>query len=725
MTDSGGFYVSDDGGSTFTSRLSQLNGIEKSGVAEVRSTAQGGAFWIMGHGKRVWFSLDAGKTFGFADVSEVVHTILPAPLNGKEALLETYSDACFGNVAPYVCKVSLWITTDMLSSAPVRIVTDVQQYDWGAGSRIYFSGWESEDSAVPTYLRNRSQIALRFTTERAAPFRFTTLQPRCAGFVQSARALWVAVSDPNRPLALALMFAGNDGFDPLERLVFPTELDEGRYTIVSVDSTALFVNVQHDQYEWGNLYVAPSNVSAGKHVFSLAIARAVRYLDGTVEFARFHGMAGTFIVNVLEDDGIGAHGREPNKLTYVTYDNGGQWHSLAPPAGVTSPCVGVYCRLHLHGIRKKRLHRDRWAPTDFGPLHTKPNTVGMAMATGNVGDGLSDTDVGVFFSRDGGHEWMQVADGSHTYDFADHGAILAAAINNAETQLFKWSWNEGLTWTTCRALRNESQTVLVRDIVADPASVGERVMLHGVDPATQRGVIVYFDFSSLHERACDDNDYELWSPGSADGGTGCYLGVTSAYKRRVRDHECYNKEVLASVATEKVCPCSREDYGCDVCFFQRKGRNNSDTCESDSDCGTQLYGESANVILGKAPPEDCDGTYNRTVGYLLVAGTRCTLEGGVNLLPEQVACPPSSKGGFIALIVIVVLIAIALVVGFAWWWRRKTGGWSLEYGRLASGDEVESRAAHSVVASRIAETIDVDAPEPQMSKAPEEFNPRA
>jgi hypothetical protein len=729
VSDSGGLYVSTDGGASFASQLPKLLGVDKSGVAEVRATADSAAFWALGYGKRVWFSRDGGASYGYADVPEVVHALLPSPTSGKEALLETYSDACFNRSAPGVCKVSLWLTTDMLATAPARIATDVQQYDWGVGARIYYSGWETDDASLPTYLRNRTQIALRFTTERAAPFRATTIQQRCAGFVQSANALWIAVTDPERPLALALMFSGRGGTDPLERLVFPTELDEGRYTIVSVDSTALFVNVQHDQYEWGNLYVAPSNVSAGQHVFSLAIARAVRYLDGTVEFARFHGMPGTFIVNVLEDDGIGTRGREPLKLTYATYDNGGRWHSLAPPAGVASPCVGVYCRLHLHGIRKKRLHRDRWAPTDFGPLHTKPNTVGMALATGNVGDGLSDTDVGVFFSRDGGHQWAQVANGSYTYDFADHGALLAAAVNNEDTQLVKWSWNEGLSWTTCRALQNASQALRVRDIVADPASIGERAMLHGVDVATQRGVIVHFDFSSLHERACDAADYELWSPPGADGDAAaapaCYLGVTRAYKRRVRDHECYNKEVLESVPTEKVCACAREDYGCDVCFFQRKGRNNSDTCESDSDCAAQLWGESADVRLGRAAPADCDGTYNRTSGYVLVPGTRCSMSGAgaVNLLAEQVACPPSAKGGYVALVVIVVLAAVALVAGGAWWWRRKTGGWSLEYGRLSSADEVESRP--TVVTARVAVDIDVDAPEPQMSKAPEEFNPRA
>jgi hypothetical protein len=726
VTDSGGLFVSRDGGATFANHLSRLVGVETSGIAEVRSTAEGASFWALGYGSRVWSSMDGGQTYQFADVPEVVHSLLPSPTDPHAALLETYSPACFSRNVTGACKVSLWLTTDMLKSAPSRIVSDIQQYDWGVGSRIYFSGWETDDASLPTYQRNRSQLALRYTTtSNAPPFRITTLQQRCAGFVQSGNAMWVAVFDPDRPIALSLMYAGSGGFDPLERLVFPTELDEGRYTIVSVDNTALFVNVQHQQYEWGNLYVAPSNVSVGKHVFSLAIARAVRYLDGTVEFARFHGMRGTFIVNVLEDDDIGKFGRKPNKLSLITYDNGGAWHSLAPPAGVSSPCIGVYCRLHVHGIRKKRLHRDRWAPTDFGPLHTKPNTVGIAMATGNVGDGLSDTDVGVYFTRDGGHEWLQVANGSYTYDFADHGALLAAAVNNEDTQLVKWSWNEGLTWTTCSALQNATQQLIVRNIVADPASIGERMMLHGVDSVTKRGVVVHFDFTSLHERSCGADDYEMWSPRAADGGdTPCLLGVTSAYKRRIRDRECYNAEVLEAVASEAVCPCTMEDYGCDVCFFRHKGRNNSDTCESDGDCAAQLWGDKADVKLGIKAPEDCDKTYNQTTGYVLVPGTRCSLTGkGVNLLPAQRECPPRGGGGYIALAVIAVLLVVGGMVGGAFWWRRKTGGWSLEYGRLSSGDDGESR--HTVVNARIADTIDVDAPEPQMSKAPEDFNPRA
>jgi hypothetical protein len=69
--------------------------------------------------------------------------------------------------------------------------------------------------------------------------------------------------------------------------------------------------------------------------------------------------------------------------------------------------------LHLHGV------------TDvFGPFYSTPTAVGLLMATGSVGSKLEFNNglINTYFSRDGGHEWYEVAKGSHIYEFGDHGA---------------------------------------------------------------------------------------------------------------------------------------------------------------------------------------------------------------------------------------------------------------------------------------------------------------
>lgn len=51
------------------------------------------------------------------------------------------------------------------------------------------------------------------------------------------------------------------------------------------------------------------------------------------------------------------------------------------------------------------------------------------MATGNVGPFLSEDadEISTFFSRDGGLTWEQIADGSHIFEFGDHGSAMVAA----------------------------------------------------------------------------------------------------------------------------------------------------------------------------------------------------------------------------------------------------------------------------------------------------------
>lgn len=69
-------------------------------------------------------------------------------------------------------------------------------------------------------------------------------------------------------------------------------------------------------------------------------------------------------------------------------------------------------------------------------------------ATGNVGSELTFREglVNTYFSRDGGHEWFEVAKGSHIYEFGDHGGIIVMANDEAEVTEVMYSWNEGLTW---------------------------------------------------------------------------------------------------------------------------------------------------------------------------------------------------------------------------------------------------------------------------------------
>lgn len=47
----------------------------------------------------------------------------------------------------------------------------------------------------------------------------------------------------------------------------------------------------------------------------------------------------------------------------------------------------------------------------FGPFYSTPTAVGLLMATGVVGSQLlfNEGEINTYFSRDGGHEWHEVA----------------------------------------------------------------------------------------------------------------------------------------------------------------------------------------------------------------------------------------------------------------------------------------------------------------------------
>ena len=154
--------------------------------------------------------------------------------------------------------------------------------------------------------------------------------------------------------------------------------------------------------------------------------------------------------------------------TVISFDRGGSWEYLAPPKtdslGKPVPCNkdshpgaaqaggGVasasHCSLMLHGV------------TDvFGPFYSTPTAVGLLMATGVVGSQLlfNEGEINTYFSRDGGHEWAEVAKGSHIYEFGDHGALIVMANDMHETSSVSYSWNEGASWHSFQFSRERAR----------------------------------------------------------------------------------------------------------------------------------------------------------------------------------------------------------------------------------------------------------------------------
>lgn len=65
----------------------------------------------------------------------------------------------------------------------------------------------------------------------------------------------------------------------------------------------------------------------------------------------------------------------------------------------------------------------------FGPVYSSKNSLGIILATGNIGKYLETREdrVNTYLSVDGGYSWKEVAKGSSIYEVADHGGLIVMA----------------------------------------------------------------------------------------------------------------------------------------------------------------------------------------------------------------------------------------------------------------------------------------------------------
>lgn len=56
---------------------------------------------------------------------------------------------------------------------------------------------------------------------------------------------------------------------------------------------------------------------------------------------------------------------------------------------------------------------------------------------------MSSKTVNTFLSNDGGHNWIELAKGSHIYEISDHGNIILLAEDQKMTNEFKFTIDEG------------------------------------------------------------------------------------------------------------------------------------------------------------------------------------------------------------------------------------------------------------------------------------------
>merc|ERR1712166_1697678 len=147
------------------------------------------------------------------------------------------------------------------------------------------------------------------------------------------------------------------------------------------------------------------------------------------------------------------------------------------------------CSLHIHGTS------DYW-----GPFYSLDSAIGLAMATGNLGDRLTPlaSKTNTYITRDGGMSWIEAAKGSHIYEFGDHGGLILMARDNVATQTLSYSWDHGMSWSQYTF---SNEPVEVNNIIVERSGKDIIFLLYGTQGGVKgqkkrQSVIFWLDFSS-------------------------------------------------------------------------------------------------------------------------------------------------------------------------------------------------------------------------------------
>jgi hypothetical protein len=723
LTENGNLYRSADGGKGWTNQMSKLgSSAAQPAIRSVHvSAVNPNNVFLMGTASENWISFDMGKTYK-AGQQLNLHEVRLHPRQPKWLLGASMSSGCSGGGGgdKNACYKIMHVSKDFGISW-TQSVTYVVQFDWApygnSTSKSKVTPKHADVTATeykdPEAVKDDDLVYATIHEVKKGSQKFGMWDKNIHMYhsfdyfktsVRTVRHgnrflfgehdyLFVAAVNPHQETEVSLQITRDAGSDKkFKTALLPVELTEHSYTILDTSEGTVFLHVNHQPFDLnaptGHVYISDWSGTQ----YSLSLPYNHRSGDGKCDFEKVEGLEGIYLANFVdetEDDKVetwdesSAAGHKPaghkriKTKTVITFDKGGIWSYLEPPevdsSGRKVQCSpGKDCHLHLHGI------------TDlYGPFYSSSTATGLIMATGTVGSFLQENvdKINTYLSRDAGLTWYEVAKGSHIYEFGDHGALIVMAYDEGETDSVLYSWDQGVTW---KSLKISETPLQVENIIIEPEAISQRFVVYGWQEDS--GVLIYIDFTELHERACvghdapdsSASDYETWTP--SDGRVGrCLLGHRVTYTRRKRTSQCFVPEEYERGVFQSHCECTAEDFECDYGYFRR--------IES-GECVRQ-----PEVELPPVVPPDCKGSYFITKGYRLVAGDTCT--GGQQWHRVEMSCPGWFSGsGFGKVVFAILLVALVATAAFSClkktdagedlldWFKSKLGGGRNDYWKI-------------------------------------------
>ncbi|KAJ3337444.1 vacuolar protein sorting/targeting protein PEP1 [Gonapodya sp. JEL0774] len=403
------------------------------------------------------------------------------------------------------------------------------------------------------------------------------------------------------------------------------------YTVLESTTGSIFIDVFTNTLtnaESGTLLISNWNGT----YYTKAVENTNRDSRGFVDFEKMQGIQGIAMINQVMNPVAAAAGQPKEIRTLISFDDGGSWTTLTPPAvgsdGTKYDCPG--CLLNLHSYTERHDPRNQFSST---------SAVGLMLAVGNVGPHLTKyNDGNTFLTRDAGKTWVEVHKDAHMYKFGDHGAIIILVNDEEPTDRVVLSIAGRCEYVF---VDKGSQKVRVTNILSEPDSTSQQFVLLGhlikddVTDIDGRDVAIYLNFEALRTRQCtldmqdpSKSDFELWSPQSNANDHPCLFGREVQYYRRKRESECFVGQKFNEnpLVVQKSCKCTVHDFQCDYNFVRAEN-------------GSCVLADGAEM-----PQTSCkNGWYGLSTGYRKTPLSACL--GGLTLdVPDHaLACGDSHK----------------------------------------------------------------------------------
>ncbi|XP_061183965.1 VPS10 domain-containing receptor SorCS1-like [Saccostrea echinata] len=408
---------------------------------------------------------------------------------------------------------------------------------------------------------------------------------------------------------------------PFRKAHFPLNVHPRDFLIVDANQNQVFVAADHEE----NLVTLYLSEPSGQF-FVPTLENIVSDQDGwfqmEIDLYEVKGIPGTYISNqyVVPDP----TGSQVSERTFITFDKGGNWRLLEPPAELKSGCKNPQaCSLNLHQTYSKNKF-------DIPSIVSKPEAPGLILAHGRVGDSLyNGVQARVFTSRDGGLSWKQAPFvGYYHLNILDQGGVITAILQDNKTNIVYYSIDEGSTWYSHEFADDK---MIVDGVLNEPGINTLMVSVYGRLNEEGDRQMVQLNFTDVLPKKCSDFDYENWTVFER----GCILGRKMVYHRRKADAKCFNGRDYERPTKSSTCLCSDKDYECDY------GYELTDTVNKI--CTRASWFDESLIKVS------CKGgqAYNKSQGYRKVAADHCVggVENSDKYRPIVAMCPILAPSG--------------------------------------------------------------------------------